>query len=202
MPGLQLSLHYRLTAEGPLSAGADGAGLRVRGSTIKGAARRQAVALAQALGLPPCLQDGAAECVLCRLFGAPGVEGALHWSDAAPAQARDAVSSPVAWRTARPRRPVSRALGTAVGGPALVERADAAGETLTGVVEGWLPFATAAEQQRAAALLVGALGLVRRIGGQGDGAGAVRLSVEAVQLGDDERAAGSLLDLLAEMARS
>lgn len=189
--------------EGPLALADTGAGWRVRGSTIKGAVRRQAAALAPALGLPSCRQDGADYCVLCHLFGAPGVEGALRWSDAAPVHEQEAVQMRDSWRAARSRRPVSRALGTAVASPALVDRVDAAGQVLVGTVEGWLPYAAAGAQEQAAALLAGALGLVRRVGGgQGDGAGAVRLVVETVQLGSEERAMGNLLDALAGLARS
>lgn len=192
MTGTSLVLTYQFTTTAPLLLhdAAAGRGPLVPGSTLKGAARHSAEAAAAAVGLPPCRADGDSRCLLCRLFGAAGSAGSVHWTAATPTE--DSASGPAlaALVEVRRRRPVHRAFQTSGSADAFARTVLPPGLRFAGLVRGWL----GADAEAEAALLTVALQRLARLGGgRAAGYGQVSVDVLTVHLAGEERAAAALL---------
>lgn len=177
-----LTLLYQLETAAPLHlplAAAPGS-VAVPGSTLKGAVRHSAGSVALALGYAPCLRDAQPTCPVCRLFGAPGQDSALRWSDARQRSEseQDAVSPGIAVRR---RRPVSRAFRTSLTGAGPGRPLLPVGAQLTGSVEGWLPRDGVASPEKTAGMLIAALSRLESLGG-GRGAGEGRVTVQRIEV--------------------
>lgn len=191
-----LALEYVIQTVSPLhvaaaQASVDGGEPLLPGTTLKGAARRSAAAIAELLGLPTCRQDGDPQCPLCRLFGAAGVAGAVRWSAAAPAPGDQTVArrDVLAVR----RQPVDRALGVSRDTPFATQVALPAGLRFHASLHGWL----AGDGRSDAALLSATLlRLPNLAGGYATGFGRVSISVDAVRLAGEPQDVGALLDAL------
>jgi CRISPR/Cas system CSM-associated protein Csm3 (group 7 of RAMP superfamily) len=194
VPGTPITLDYQIRTLSPLGLavpeGTAGDPVTVPGSTLKGAARRSGAAVLALLGLPACRQDADPECPLCRLFGAPGLDAALHWA----AATRNAEIATKPGPTALPRRnAVDRSTGTSAREPVPAGLAVPGGMLLYAHVRGWLAQAAS----RDAGLLVAALERLEYLGGgRATGAGRVSVKVGTVRLGDEEVASAELLSSL------
>ncbi len=197
MSGTSLVLEFAVQTVGPLRVPvlqAPMAGSRplLPGATVKGAARRSAAAIATVLGLPPCRGDGDPRCSLCRLFGAAGVAGAVHWSAATLAEA----GHPTRWPDildARRRHPVDRALGLSAGPPLPTRLAFPAGLRFQASLDGWL----AGDGRADAALLAAALLRLPYVGGgNAAGFGRVSVAISRLRLAEEAQDVDALLDSL------
>lgn len=164
----------------------------VPGATVKGAARRSAEIIAAVLGLAPCLRDGDAQCPLCRIFGAPGVAGPVHWS---AAEASD--GTPIThWPDvldARRRHPIDRALGLSSGVSLPTRTALPEGLHLSANARGWL----SGDGRADAALLAASLRQLHHLaGGKGAGFGRVSVSVNSLILAGASQDIDALVDSL------
>jgi CRISPR/Cas system CSM-associated protein Csm3 (group 7 of RAMP superfamily) len=177
----------------PLSqASTDGGRPLLPGATVKGATRRSAAAIAAVLGLPPCRVDGDPQCPLCRLFGAAGLAGAVHWS-AASLAGRDQTTRWPDVLDARRRQPVDRASGLSTGTPLPTRVAFPAGLQFHGSLHGWL----AGDGRADAALLAAALLRLHYLaGGNAAGFGRVSVAVSALRLAGEPQDVDAVLDAL------
>jgi CRISPR/Cas system CSM-associated protein Csm3 (group 7 of RAMP superfamily) len=190
-----LALDFTIQTVSPLrvpvlQASMAGGGPLLPGSAVKGAARRSAAAIAALLGLPRCQQDGDPQCPLCRLFGAAGVAGAVHWSAAAVTGEDESARWPDLL-DARRRQPVDRALGLSAGPPLATRLGFPAGSRLHASLHGWL----AGDGRADAALLAAALLRLTYLGGgNAAGFGRVSVSVGGLRLAGEAQDVDALLD--------
>ena len=183
-------------ASGPMEdrAGVDGQPV-LSGSMIKGTVRHLAARLAVSLGGPVCRADGDPSCVVCRLFGAPGLGAALRWSDALLVPGRSEAPGGEPLFGLRDRQPVLRS--RRVFAPALVpaRRVAVAGLTFAGRADGWLGGRADGEARDDLALAATALRLLTRVGGgRSLGCGRVTVELKAVELNGQRYAPGDLIE--------
>jgi len=163
--------------------------------------RRLTSQLAMALGDAPCTGDGSPTCRICRLFGAPGLEAALRWSDALAV--RDVVRVDGPSRSAniltglRSRQPVDRARRTNEGQASIHHLVTTPGLVFEARVEGWVRSNQESEPRQTMGLLVGALRSLRHLGGgQSIGCGTVEVDVTAIRIGDAQYSGVEMLSTL------
>lgn len=195
MTGTPLVLTYQFTTTAPLllHGVTETAGAVVPGSTLKGATRRSADMAAAVVGLAPCRADGDPKCALCRLFGAAGSDGSVHWGAATLAEDAGTGPIPDALIEVRHRRPVNRALQTSGTPDAFARNVLPPGLHFTGHVRGWLGTEAPAE----AALLTVALQRLSALGGgRAAGYGQVSVEVLTVHLAGEARDAATILESL------
>jgi len=187
---MPLSLEYRVRSLTPLRLPAGQSdpprgAPSLAGATLKGAARHSAKAMAAVLQQASCQADGDPACPICRIFGAPGRDGAVRWGPAtleSGQQSRDALEM-------RRRRPVDRVSGLSADGPTRSRLALPAGLIFQARLHGWLADDGSADT----ALLVAALLRLEYLGGgQASGFGRVAITVGGIRLADESRDGATL----------
>lgn len=161
----------------------------VPGSTIKGSVRRASEDLARAFGLPVCVGPSTCRlgvaCSVCSLFGNPGLEAPLAWSDAAPHREIAPLLARAGLAEVRGRMAVDRLTGSGMEDSLAAMETTAGGMVYAGVVSGWLlPCGDDERLPQTLLLLLASLRSTIALGsGRSVGLGACAFEIESVALG-------------------